>query len=172
MISLIVPSYNEQSNIVPLFEEVERTFHNEDYELIFVDDGSSDNTFNEIRKLYEVEPDKIKGIRFSRNFGKEAAMYAGFHHAVGDYIGVIDADLQQHPREVLRMKTILDENREVDIVCAYQEKRKEGFIGTIKTVFYKLINSISDVEFYIGASDFRLMRKKCVDSVLELGEYH
>ena len=110
---------------------------------------------------------------FSRNFGKEAAIYAGFQKATGDFITVIDADLQQRPETVARMVKILQDNEEFDCVAAYQEKRQEGkLVSKLKDMFYKIINRTSEIEFFPGASDFRTFRRPVVDAVLSLPEYH
>lgn len=173
-LSLVVPCYNEEENVVEFFKQTTSAFKNnvEDYELIFVDDGSRDKTFELLKAIYE-NTDCVKVVSFSRNFGKEAAIYAGLQQSEGDYTCVIDADLQQRPEVVIEMMKILDEDNDIDCVAAYQDIRKEGkFITFCKDSFYKLMNKISDVEFYPGASDFRLMRRKMLDEVLKLNEYH
>ena len=112
-------------------------------------------------------------LSFSRNFGKEAAIFAGLKAARGDYACIIDADLQQRPEVVVEMMNIIENEENVDCVTAYQEERKESkLMAALKSSFYKTINKISDVEFVNGASDFRLMNRKMVDAVLSLGEYH
>lgn len=173
-LSLVVPCFNEEENVVEFFRETTKAFENtvDSYELIFVDDGSKDKTLPLLKALYE-KTDIVKVVSFSRNFGKEAAIYAGLKQSEGDYTCVIDADLQQRPEVVIEMMKILDEDSSIDCVAAYQEERKESkFMTFCKDNFYKLINKISEVEFYRGASDFRLMRRKMVDSVLEMKEYH
>ena len=143
------------------------------YEIVFVNDGSSDNTLDRLTNIVDQKKQNIKVINFSRNFGKEAAMYAGLKEAEGELVTIIDADLQQRPELILRMIDILNENEQFDSVAAFQEVRKEGKVLTFfKDTFYKVINSMSTVSFVQGASDFRTFRRKVVDSILELSEYH
>ena len=112
-------------------------------------------------------------ISFSRNFGKESALYAGLQRADGDYISLIDADLQQRPEIVRDMVAFLDENPDYDVVAAYQDRRNEGkVLSFFKKSFYKIINKLSDVALQPEASDFRTFRRSVKDSILELGEYH
>lgn len=175
-LSLIVPCYNEEENIVPFFGEVCRVFgENEiqDYELIFVNDGSTDGTLTQLKNLYEENKKQVKVLSLSRNFGKEAAIYAGFEKSKGDLVCIIDADLQQRPEVVVEMLHHMESDETVDCVAACQKKRKESKLRTcLKSGFYKLINKISDVEFVNGASDFRLMKRQVVDAILEMKEYH
>ena len=176
-LSIVIPCHNEEKNIFLFYDELKNAFkyYKGSFELIFVDDGSKDGTFNEMKKLVEKKDsvDNIKALSFSRNFGKEAAMYAGLKETTGDYVCIIDADLQQKPSIILDMMKILDKEKEYDCVCAYQEKRKESRImSKIKKIFYKIINSTSEVEFVSGASDFRLFRKKVADSIISLDEHH
>lgn len=174
--SLVVPCYNEEGN-VELFLNVTKTAmegYTDDYELVFVNDGSRDSTQTVLRKLYEANRDMhITVIQFSRNFGKESAMYAGLKAAKGEYVTVIDADLQQRPEVAVEMGRILDGHPEYDMVAAFQAKRKENkFIGWCKEQFYKVINSVTEVRFIPDASDFRTLRRPVVESILALSEYH
>ena len=175
-LSLVIPCYNEQDNVEKFYNETVRAFSGEsfDYEFVFVNDGSKDNTLKALKKLYdEKKESNIKVLSFSRNFGKEAAMYAGLSNACGDYVCVIDADLQQRPEVALQMVKILDENEEYDCVAAYQEERKESkMMITLKNAFYKLINKITEVDFVSGASDFRTFRRSMVEAILNMTEYH
>lgn len=174
-LSLVVPCYNEEYNVKDFHNAVEKAFEDEKfkYEIIFINDGSTDNTMRELRDLYEYSKQNIKIVNFSRNFGKEAGIYAGLKNAEGEYVSVIDADLQQRPEYVLEMVKFLEENKDYDTVVAYQAERKEGkFLSFCKHYFYKIINKTSDVEFVNGASDFRTFRKEVVNSILELGEYY
>lgn len=174
-LSLVVPCYNEEESI-PLFHQtVMQTFDGcgYDYEVIYVDDGSRDGTMLQLRKIYKQHDCHVKVVRFSRNFGKEAALYAGIKHAQGEYISLIDADLQQHPSIVKDMVQILDENKSCDIVAAYQDRRGEGkILSFFKKSFYRLINHLSDVSLKPDASDFRTFRKKVAQSIVSLEEYH
>lgn len=172
-LSVVVPCFNEEGNVKRLLEEIKQNFSDIDYEVIFINDGSYDATHSELKSIYEENKDTVEVITFSRNFGKEAAMYAGLQKSSGDYILLIDADLQQKPEIARSMMEILDKNADVDCVAAYQYKRNEGkIISFLKSCFYKLINKISDVEFVNGASDFRLMRKNMVSAILSMSEYH
>ena len=174
LLSLVVPCYNEEGNVTRFWNETSRVFDGKvsNYEIIFVDDGSHDGTLAEIEALHKSHS-AVRGISFSRNFGKEAAMLAGLKAARGDLICLIDADLQQRPEIVLDMISYMEEDPELDCVAAYQEKRnEEKFISFLKSSFYKLINRISDVRFVNGASDFRLMKRQMVDAIISLTEYH
>ena len=174
-LSIVVPCYNEEGNVELFYEEVQMVFKGKKikYEIVFVNDGSSDNTLDRLTNIVDQKKQNIKVINFSRNFGKEAAMYAGLKEAEGELVTIIDADLQQRPELILRMIDILNENEQFDSVAAFQEVRKEGKVLTFfKDTFYKVINSMSTVPFVQGASDFRTFRRKVVDSILELSEYH
>lgn len=174
-LSIVVPCYNEEGNVELFYEEVQKVFKGKKikYEIVFVNDGSSDNTLDRLTNIVDQKKQNIKVINFSRNFGKEAAMYAGLKESEGELVTIIDADLQQRPELILRMIDILNENEQFDSVAAFQEVRKEGKLLTFfKDTFYKVINSMSTVPFVQGASDFRTFRRKVVDSILELSEYH
>lgn len=175
-LSLVVPCYNEEGNVEKFFSEVKRVFDGrvEDYEFVFVNDGSKDKTLANLKKLYNEQKDSnIQVLSFSRNFGKEAAIYAGLNHAKGDMVCLIDADLQQRPEVVLEMLDVMHSNEELDCVTAYQDERKESRIMTkLKSMFYKIINGIAEVRFVNGASDFRLMKRAMVNAILEMTEYH
>lgn len=172
-LSLVVPCFNEEESVVNFYAEISRVFKNkvDDYEIVFVNDGSRDKTPEILKVIYE-RADNVKVINFSRNFGKEAAIYAGLKLSSGDYTCVIDADLQQRPEVVLEMKEILDSDTDIDCVAAYQGERKESkLLIFFKDKFYQIINKMSDVELYPGASDFRMMRRPMLDSVLSMSEY-
>lgn len=156
-ISLIIPCYNEEKNIQPFYELCQQTFNNRiKIEYIFINDGSKDNTVNEIKKLIENNTkENITCIDFSRNFGKEAAMHAGLKNATGNFISIIDADMQQHPKYILEMLEFLNKHEEYDSVACFQEKRKETkLLKFLKKIFYKVINKLSDVPLHENASDF------------------
>lgn len=175
-LSLVVPCYNEEANVKRFFDEVNKSFENKvsDYELVFVNDGSKDNTYSELKKLYKEHQDSdIQVLTFSRNFGKEAAIYAGLSNAKGDMVCIIDADLQQRPEVVLEMLSEMEKDESLDCVAAYQENRRESkTLSGLKSAFYKVINKITDVDFVNGASDFRLLKRRMVDAILEMTEYH
>ena len=156
-----------------MFDEVRRVFDSGDfeYELIFVNDGSSDATAKEIKKLIKEGGAKVVMLDFSRNFGKEAAIFAGLEHCKGDFAAIIDGDLQQPPEVALKMLEILREKPDCDCVCAYQEKRIEkSFTSFLKRGFYKIINNLAEVNFVSDASDFRVMRRNMVDAILSMHE--
>lgn len=174
-LSLVVPCYNEAENVRAFQEAAIQAFENcgYDYEIIFVDDGSRDATMFQLRKLFAEQNCPTKVVSFSRNFGKEAAIYAGLKQTAGEYVTLIDADLQQRPEIVRDMVRILDEQPEFDLVAAYQDRRGEGkILSFFKKSFYKIINHLSDVNLHADASDFRTMRRSVADSIIDLGEYH
>ncbi len=174
--SLVIPCFNEEGNVEIFFRAAKEAFkgYTDDYELIFVNDGSRDKTGKVLTKIFENNKDtKIKIINFSRNFGKESAMFAGLEASSGEYTTIIDADMQQRPEVAVQMGKILDEHPEFDMVAAFQEKRKEGaLLGKIKTAFYSVINKVSEVNLIEDASDFRTMRRNVVETIISLTEYH
>ncbi|MCI7808251.1 glycosyltransferase family 2 protein [bacterium] len=174
-LSLIVPCFNEAENVVAFQDAVIGAFQDcgYDYEIVFIDDGSRDATLHNLKKIYAAQRCPVKVISFSRNFGKEAGLYAGLQHASGEYLSLIDADLQQRPEIVREMVKILDEQPEYDVVAAYQDRRSEGkVLSFFKKSFYFIINKLSDVTLQPDASDFRTFRRSVRDSILELAEYH
>ena len=174
-LSLVVPCYNEAENVAAFQNATIEAFSGcgYDYEIVFVDDGSKDATLHQLRKLFQAQACPVKVISFSRNFGKEAAIFAGLHQASGDYVSFIDADLQQRPEIVRDMVKILDEDPQYDVVAAYQDRRGEGkVLSFFKKSFYKVINGLSDINLKSDASDFRTFRRSVADSILALGEYH
>lgn len=174
-LSLIVPCYNEAENVELFQSETMKAFEGcgYSYEIIFVDDGSTDATLHNLKKIHAAGKCPVKVISFSRNFGKEAGLYAGLQYASGEYISLIDADLQQRPEIVREMVQFLDENPDYDVVAAYQDRRREGkVLSFFKKSFYQIINKISHVTLQPEASDFRTFRKSVRDSILSLGEYH
>ena len=174
-LSLVVPCYNEAENVAAFQEAVLSAFDGcgYDYEIVFIDDGSQDATLHNLKKLHKAQKCPVSVISFSRNFGKEAGLYAGLQHARGEYISLIDADLQQRPEIVRDMVKILDEEPEYDVVAAYQDRRGEGkLLSFFKKAFYTIINRLSDVTLQPDASDFRTFRRSVRDSILELAEYH
>lgn len=174
-LSLVVPCYNEEQNVALFCNEATKVFDAEgyEYELVFVNDGSKDNTLSELKRVHAQAKHNIRIVSFSRNFGKEAAMYAGIEHAKGELICLIDADLQQRPEVAAYMVKRLDESPELDCVAAFQQERLEsGTLSFFKKSFYKIINSMSDTNFTQGASDFRTFRRSVAEAVLSMGEYH
>lgn len=174
-LSMIVPCFNEAENVQPFQDAVIDAFKGcgYDYELIYINDGSRDATMHNLKKIFAQQKCPVKVVSFSRNFGKEAGLYAGLEHASGDYIALIDADLQQRPEIVRNMVEILDENPDTDVVAAYQDRRGEGkVLSFFKRSFYAIINKLSKVNLQPDASDFRTFRRSVRDSMLEMVEYH
>ena len=173
-ISLVVPCYNEQEVIKLFYDEIQKIkkdFKNVSFEIIFVNDGSKDRTLELMRELSK--NDDVRYVSFSRNFGKEAAMYAGLEASTGDYVAIMDADLQDPPALLKEMYEIL-ESKEYDSVATRRVTRKgEPVIRSFfARLYYKIINKISKTEIVDGARDFRLMTRQMVDSVLSLKEYN
>lgn len=174
-LSLVVPCYNEAESVALFQEAVIQAFGDcgYDYEIVFVDDGSKDATMHNLRKLHKEQKCPVKVVSFSRNFGKEAALYAGIQHSSGEYISLIDADLQQRPEIVWDMVRILDEDSRYDVVAAYQDRRNESkILSFFKKGFYAIINKLSKVKLQPDASDFRTFRRSVAESLLGLKEYH
>ena len=174
-LSLVVPCYNEAENVAPFQDAVMDAFRDcgYDYEIVYIDDGSKDATFHQLKKIYNEQKCPVKVVSFSRNFGKEAGLYAGLQHASGDYIALIDADLQQRPEIVRSMVQTLEEKPELDMVAAYQDRRGEGkVLSFFKKSFYKIINRLTDTPLKADASDFRTFRRSVAESILAMGEYH
>ena len=174
-LSLVVPCYNEAENVSAFQDAVIGAFDGcgYDYEIVFVDDGSKDATMFQLRKIFNEQKCPVKVVSFSRNFGKEAGIYAGLKQTSGEYVSFIDADLQQRPEIVRDMVKILDEQPEYDVVAAYQDRRGEGkVLSFFKKSFYAIINKLSNVNLKSDASDFRTFRRTVADSILSLGEYH
>lgn len=172
-ISIVVPAYNEEESIPYFYEEINKEFKElkQELELIFVDDGSKDKTLDVIKGL--TKDKRVKYISFSRNFGKEAAMWAGLNASTGDYVTIMDSDLQDPPSLLKEMIRLIKEEG-YDIVGTRRVTRKgEPVIRSFfARMFYKIINKMSKVEMVDGARDFRLMTRQVVNSVLSLKEYN
>lgn len=173
-LSFICPCYNEEANVEPFLRSISDSFPlTEDYEVIFINDGSTDKTFEKLKELKKSSVMNIKIVNLSRNFGKESAMYAGMKNCKGDIITIIDTDLQQSPETVKEMLEILNANPDVDCVCACQRDRNESaFSKLCKKSFYKIADKFTDTEFVDGASDFRAFRSTVKDAVLSLSEHY
>lgn len=171
-ISIIVPCYNEEETVQIFNEEIKKVISNYEYEIIFVDDGSSDNTLKIIKNISE-EDEHIKYLSFSRNFGKEAAIFAGLDKSRGDYVVIMDVDLQDPPRLIPKMYDVLEQD-EYDCVRTRRTTRKgEPIIRSFfADLFYKLINKFSKVKIVNGARDFIMMKRSMADSILALPEYN
>ena len=175
-ISIIVPCYNEEQAIPFFYDEITKIAEEmkNNFEFIFINDGSKDKTI-EVIKQYSKKDKRVKYIHFSRNFGKEAAMLAGLKLSTGDYVAIMDADLQDPPSLLPKMLSILDDpNNDYDCVGTRRVTRKgEPPIRSLfARMFYKIINKMSKIEMVDGARDYRLMSRQMVDSILELGEYN
>ena len=174
-LSVVVPCYNEEETINIFHKEMEKNKKKIGLELeyIFVDDGSKDNTLNILKKLYNKNKGNIKYISFSRNFGKEAAMLAGLKKSTGDLVTIMDVDLQDPPEIIPEMvKKMKEEN--LDWVGSKRVTRtgEPPIRSFFDKKFYQIINKISDTEMVDGVRDFRLMKRKVVDAILEVGEYN
>lgn len=176
-ISVIVPCYNEEKALPLFYEEIERVRKKDfgesmEFEYIFVNDGSKDKTLKEIKELRQRD-NKVRYVSFSRNFGKEAAILAGLEASTGDYITLMDADLQDPPKLLREMYNIIKEEN-YDIVATRRVTRKgEPIIRSFcARIFYKLINRMSDIEMVDGARDYRLMTRQVVNSIISLKEYN
>ena len=175
-ISIIIPCYNEEQAIPYFYKEINKVSKGikANFEFIFVNDGSKDNTISIIKK-YSKKDKRVKYLNFSRNFGKEAAMYAGLEYSSGDYIAIMDADLQDPPALLPEMLHILeDKKNDYDCVGTRRVTRKgePPVRSFFARMFYKIINKISKIEMVDGARDYRLMTRQMVNSILELKEYN
>mgnify|MGYP004504392639 CR=1 FL=1 len=171
-ITLIVPCFNEQEALPIFYKETTliTAKMNYEYELLFINDGSKDNTLNVLKELARKD-DHVRYISFSRNFGKEAAMYAGFCNADGDYVAVMDADMQDPPSLLPEMLKIL-ESSEYDSVATRRLNRvgEPPIRSWFAKRFYSIINRVSDTDIVDGARDFRLMKHEMVDAIVAMGE--
>ena len=176
LVSIICPCYNEEAMLPLYFDKMQSVVFSSlaqyDFELILINDGSKDRTLPILRELAQKDA-RVKYISFSRNFGKEAAMYAGLKHAKGEYVCVMDCDLQDPPEMIETMLERLSTG-DCDCVATRRVTRKgePKIRSAFARAFYRIINRISDTEFVDGARDFRMMRRCVVDAVLELPEYH
>lgn len=174
-LSIVVPCYNEQEAIPLFYPAVEKVVQKMpvDTEYWFVNDGSSDGTLTEMRKLHEAAPDCVHYISFSRNFGKEAGLYAGLEATTGDYVVVMDADLQDPPEYLPTMYKYISSG-EYDCVGMRRTDRKgeAKFKSFLSNQFYNVINRMSDTKIVSGARDYRMMTRQMVNAVLSLKEYN
>lgn len=182
-ITVVVPCYNEEESLPIFYEEMERVrkqdFNNSEneqeieFEYIFVDDGSKDGTLNEMKQLSQKDS-KARYISFSRNFGKEAAILAGLDASTGDFVTLMDVDLQDPPSLLKKMYDIIKKEG-YDCVATRRKKNRKGeppVRSFFARMFYKIINKMSDVEMVDGARDYRLMSRKVVDSIISMREYN
>lgn len=173
-ISIIVPCYNEEKVINIFYDtiiKVTKSLSNYDFELLFVDDGSNDNTLSLIREL-SLNDDRIRYINFSRNFGKESAMLAGLQNSIGDFVCIMDADLQ-HPPELLFEMVEGLENGYDSVATKRKNRSGEPVLRSyFAKLFYKIVNKTSKTQITEAATDYRLMSRKMVDAVLSISEYN
>ncbi len=176
LLSIIVPCYNEEQTINTFYKEILKIkpqLNSMSIEFIFVNDGSSDKTLSVLQELEKSDPEQVKYLSFSRNFGKEAALYAGLSHSAGDYVTVMDVDLQDPPSLLPKMYELILSS---DYDCIGTRRVSRDGEPKIRSFFakkfYRIINKISDVNIVDGARDYRLMTRQMVDAILELKEYN
>lgn len=171
LLSVVVPCYNEEESLEFFLDEIQKTLADYNYEVIFINDGSEDSTLEKIRNLANSNPN-VKYISFSRNFGKESAIYAGLVNATGNMVCLIDADLQHPPYLIPEMIDAISEG--YDVAAAKRVSKKgEPFFKTLGSrFFYRLFNSISSMKLIPGATDYRVMTRQVTDAVLQLSEYN
>lgn len=175
-ISIIVPCYNEEESLPIFYKEIDKIskeMKSVDFEFLFINDGSRDKTLSILRDMAKKDK-RVRYISFSRNFGKEAGMWAGLENATGDFVAIMDADMQDPPSKVKEMYDLLSKDKEYDCVGLYTVDHKDySFFRRICTnIWYKLISKISDNRQVPGVRDFRLMRRQMVDAILEMKEYN
>ena len=174
LLSLIVPCFNEQESLPLFYEKTASVLHSMDctYELIFINDGSKDGTLPILRKLAKQDPN-VTYLSFSRNFGKEAAMYAGLRNARGDYVAIMDADLQDPPDLLPEMVRILQSGEYDSVATRRVSRTGEPIVRSwFAKAFYRIINKLSDADIVDGARDFRLMKREMVEAIVSMGEYN
>lgn len=172
LLSIVVPCFNEDESVEIFLGEIQKTLKDYNFEVIYVNDGSSDNTLKYIKELAS-KNSNVKYISFSRNFGKESAIFAGLKYASGDYICLMDADLQHPPKLIPEMlEAVLDEGYDVAAARRVSRKGEPKIKSFFSHRFYKVFNKISDIDMVEGATDYRIMTRQVVDSVLDLPEYN
>lgn len=171
LLSIVVPCYNEEEVLEKFYQKVEEIVKNSSIntEFIFIDDGSKDNTLNIMRKLSKNKD--VRYVSFSRNFGKEAGIYAGLEASKGDYVVVMDADLQHDPNLIPIMYNEL-QKKEYQNVAVRRTNRKEGLRGVGSKIFFKLMSKLSGLDTKKGEMDYRMMTRQVVDACLSMKEYN
>ena len=174
-LSLVVPAFNEEEALPIFYEEalnVEKELSGVELEFIFVDDGSKDKTLEVLRELNQRDS-RVHYVSFSRNFGKEAAIYAGLENAKGDYVAIMDADLQDPPALLPEMLRIVTQEDYECVGTRRVDRKGEPLIRSwFARQFYKIMNKISSTDIVDGARDFQLMSRKVVNAILSMGEYN
>lgn len=176
LLSVIVPCYNEEENVRDFYNELlkNQPFFEEkelDLEILYIDDGSKDRTVQEVKKLRE-EDQRVRLVSFSRNFGKEAAIYAGFQKAKGDFVVMMDADLQDPPALLPEMYAYIEQGYDSVATRRVTRKGEPPIRSFFARMFYRIMNKISKTEIVDGARDYRLMTRQVVDSILAMSEYN
>lgn len=176
LLSVIVPCYNEEENVPFFYEEFMKNeaFFKEkeiDWELVYVDDGSKDGTVAEVKKLHEKD-ERVHLLSFSRNFGKESAMYAGLNRAKGDYAVIMDVDLQDPPTLLPEMFSYMEQGYDSVATRRVSRKGEPPIRSFFARMFYRLMKRISKTEIMDGARDYRMMTRQMVDAILEMKEYN
>ena len=176
LLSVLVPCYNEQETVEDFYQEFIKNdayFSSQDieYEIVFINDGSKDNTVQEVKKLIECDK-RVHLLSFSRNFGKEAAIYAGLEHSKGDYVVIMDADLQDPPSLLPEMFAGLEEGYESVATRRVSRKGEPVIRSFFARMFYRIMRKISKADIVDGARDYRLMTRKFVNAVLKISEYN
>ncbi len=176
LLSVIVPCYNEEENVALFFEELTKNdpfFRDKglEMEVIYIDDGSKDRTVDEVKKLREKD-DRVHLVSFSRNFGKEAAMYAGLEHSKGDYVVMMDADLQDPPSLLPEMISYIEQGYDSVATRRVSRKGEPPVRSFFARMFYRLMKKISKTEIMDGARDYSLMTRQMVDAILSMQEYN
>lgn len=170
-LDIIVPALNEQESVERLYNEITNTLSDIKYNIIFIDDGSTDKTLETLKYLYNKDKNHVKVISFSRNFGKDAAIHAGLSASKAEYAVIVDADMQQHPKYIKMMYDFIEEHKEYDIVCMVNNYKNENIISKIgKWSFYRIMKKASKQEYVPGASDFRLMKHDVVKALVSMNE--
>ncbi len=176
LLSVIVPCFNEEETVADFYKEFikNETFFKErsmDFEIIYINDGSKDGTVAEIKKLHELD-ERVHMVSFSRNFGKEAGLFAGLEHAKGDYVVAMDVDLQDPPSLLPEMFSYIDQGYDSVATRRVTRKGEPVIRSFFARCFYKLMNAISKTEIVDGARDYRLMTRQMVDAILSMKEYN
>lgn len=171
LVSVICPCYREEENIEPLASEVEKIFSQQglNWELLLVNDGSPDSTWEKISAVARKNP-RIRGLNFSRNFGKEAAMLAGLEAATGSHVVIMDADLQHPPELIVEMYRIMNDTGAGQVVACRTREGEPWLRKTLTRIYYRLVNRLMDVELVDGIGDFRMLSRAAVDALLQLTE--
>jgi len=171
-LSILIPAYNEEENMDIIYNNIKSVLEDISFEIIFIDDGSLDKTYPVLESIYKKDPNRVRVISFSRNFGKDAAIYAGIEYAAGEFTAIIDADMEQDPKYLVKMLNFLENNKNYDQVAMVIKERKAGnvFKRFGSKTFYKFINLLSDIKFEQDASDFRMFNSIVKEALLKLPE--